>query len=281
MRVRAEVHGAISIVNGIAAGKGATLGIGLRVIAEAEAVPGRGIVIESPGRRLSSRLITKTIERSVPRRELDRNKLRISLDSEIPTGYGLKSSSAISTSVALACMGLFGKPEDSKVLMAGVRASIETKVSITGAYDDACACYYGGFAVTDNYKKRLVRSEKAPSDLGILIFIPRGKRRGKPLKLRPIKGAFEAAWSMAKRADYWGAMLVNGLAAAPILGPDPELLVRLMERGALGASVSGNGPAVAAVVRKGQMGAVRKVFSDEGRIITSSVNNRKADVREL
>jgi len=32
---------------------------------------------------------------------------------------------------------------DIEMLNVGVDASIETKVSLTGAYDDACACYYG------------------------------------------------------------------------------------------------------------------------------------------
>jgi len=45
------------------------------------------------------------------------------------------------------------KPQmnDIEILNVGVDASIETKVSLTGAYDDACACYYGGFVVTDNH----------------------------------------------------------------------------------------------------------------------------------
>ena len=33
-------------------------------------------------------------------------------------------------------------------------------VSITGAYDDACSCYYGGFNVTDNAKKKRMSFEK-------------------------------------------------------------------------------------------------------------------------
>ena len=49
---------------------------------------------------------------------------------------------------------------DTEILRIGVDASIKTKVSLTGAYDDACACYYGGFNVTDNYKKRIIHSEK-------------------------------------------------------------------------------------------------------------------------
>lgn len=59
--VRASLHGAISIVNAIATGKGATLGISLKVDTEVEALEGKGIVIESKTKNLSSRLINKVV----------------------------------------------------------------------------------------------------------------------------------------------------------------------------------------------------------------------------
>ena len=149
--VKATVHGAISIVNAIATGKGATLGISKNIDVIIETSQGHGITTETNGKLLRSRLINRVVEKIVPKKELQKTKLKILLDSEVPTGYGLKSSSAISSAVALGCAKLF-KPNmnDTEILNAGVKASIETKVSLTGAYDDACACYYGGFVVTDN-----------------------------------------------------------------------------------------------------------------------------------
>ena len=143
--VKATIHGAISIVNAIATGKGAALGISKKVNVEMETSHGNGIVIEIQNRPMKSRLINRVIQKIVPKSELSKTKLRISLDTEIPAGYGLKSSSAISTAVAMTSAKLF-KPQmnDIEILNVGVDASIETKVSLTGAYDDACACYYGG-----------------------------------------------------------------------------------------------------------------------------------------
>ena len=94
-KAKATVHGAISLVNAIANQKGATLGIALKVEAIVETSPGKGISIHSKNKSLSSRLINKTVEKIIPKRDLDKNKITITLDSEIPTGYGLKSSSAI------------------------------------------------------------------------------------------------------------------------------------------------------------------------------------------
>ncbi len=160
-RVEATLHGAISIVNAIATGKGATLGISLKTKALVDISPGNGVVIESKNKTISSRLINSVIRKVIPKNDLDKTKIKISLESEIPTGYGLKSSSAISSAVALACAKLFRpKWSDNQILLAGVNASIESKVSITGAYDDACGCYYGGYAVTDNYKRKIIKSER-------------------------------------------------------------------------------------------------------------------------
>ncbi len=283
MIARAGIHGAVSIVNAIATGRGATLGIDLGVRARVETSRGSGIAIESETRSISSRLITKTIQRVVPKKELEKNRVRVVLESDIPVGYGLKSSSAISSSVALACTRLFrGRVDDSQVLLAGVNASIETRVSVTGAYDDACACYYGGFVVTDNHRRRIVHSQKSPKDLFAVILVPKSRKRGNIKKLKSLTPVFERAWSLARKSDYWNAMVLNGLATSAILDSSPGIIADLMGRGALGASVSGNGPAIAAVTKKANINGIKKVFSAlDGRIITSRVNNKKAEVHVL
>jgi len=280
---KANLHGAVSLVNAIATGKGATLGISLNVEVIIEISQGKGITIDSKSKNLSLRLIKKTIEKSVSKMDLQKTKFRVYLKSEIPTGYGLKSSSAISSAVALACAKLFKpKIDDSKVLLAGVNASIESGVSITGAYDDACACYYGGFMITDNYKRKIIHSKKAPKNLLVVIFIPRSRRRGNIKNLKSLSPVFEQAWNLAKNSDYWNAMILNGLAASSILNSDPKIITDLVEKGALGASVSGNGPAIAAVCKKENVSSVKKIFSDlSGSTIISPINNNKAKVYEL
>ena len=233
VKAKATVHGAISIVNAIANQKGATLGIELKVETTVETSSGKGITIESNNKTLSSRLINKTIEKIISKKDLEKNKILVKLDSEIPTGYGLKSSSAISTAVALACAKIF-KPKftDQQILLAGVDASIESKVSITGAYDDACSCYYGGFNVTDNAKKRRIHFEKGPTNLIAVIFIPKNRKRGNLKNLKVLSTVFENAWELARKTNYWEAMIINGLATAPILNSDPKIITSLIEKGA-------------------------------------------------
>ena len=279
---KATVHGAVSLVNAIATQKGATVGISLKVEATVRAEPGKGIAIQSE-KLASSRLILGTVARVVPKKSMEHSKITVLLDSEIPAGYGLKSSSAISSAVALACARVFRpKLTDRQILLAGVNASIASKVSITGAYDDVCSCYYGGFNVTDNARRRRVAFGRAPSNMTAVIHIPRKRKRGNIRSLKTLSSVFGNAWEMARDARYWDAMNINGLAAAAVLGRDSGIIADLVSHGAIGASMSGNGPAIAAVVRKGSESGVKRVFAKlDGTTIISGISNTKAHVHDL
>ena len=281
--VEATVHGAISMVNAIATGKGATIGIDTFVKVRLKTSDGKGVKISSDNKTLSSRLINKVIEKIVSKRELEKTKLSLDFDSNIPTGYGLKSSSAISTAVSLACAKIF-KPNmtEYQILKTGIDASIETKVSITGAYDDTCACYYGGFNVTNNLKRKIILHRFAPTDLQTVIFIPRSRKRGNLKKLNELNSAFEKAWKLAAKSDYWNATILNGIATSAILNSDPQIITNLVESGALCATISGNGPSIMAICKKPNIRKIKNQFSTlDGNTIISNINNKKAEVHEI
>jgi len=283
MKVKATVHGAISLVNAIATGKGATLGISIKAESIVDVREGNGIKITSRNRTISSRLVDHVLKKIIPKNELNRNKFNIDIQTDIPVGYGLKSSSAISTSVALACSKIFQpKLSDLEILIAGVDASIKAKVSLTGAYDDACACYYGGFNVTDNYKRKIVLRKKAPNNIAAIIFIPNKRKRGNVKKLKDYKIIFEEAWNFAKNADFWNAMILNGFTASTILKSEPKIVSDMIKNNALAASVSGNGPAFAVVTKNKNTLKIKKLLSElNGNVLVSKINNEKAKVYEL
>ena len=279
----AKVYGAVSLVNAIAIGKGSTLGIDTFVETELIKKEGTGIYITSENKTISSRLINKVIENMIPKKELEKTRLELEFKSNIPTGYGLKSSSAISTAVVLSCAKAFNmKMSDEEILRLGAKASIQTKVSITGAYDDACACYFGGFNVTDNLKMKLIHRKIAPKELSVVIFLPKSRKRGNLKKLKNFKSAFEKSWELAKNEDYWNAGILNGIATTSILDSEPKLISRLIENGALCATISGNGPSIMSITEKKNKSRIQKEFSGlDGRIIVSNINNKKAHVHEL
>jgi len=282
-QVVSKVFGAVSIVNAIATGKGSTLGIDTFVEITLTKKEGKGIHITSENKSISSRLINKLIENMIPKKILDDTRLELDFKSNIPTGYGLKSSSAISSAVVLSCAKAFGKTmSDDEILKLGAKTSIQTKISITGAYDDACACHFGGFNVTDNSKMRLLHREIAPKDLQAIIFLPKSRKRGNLKKLKEFKDAFEKSWQLAKNSDYWNAAILNGIATSSILNSEPNLIMKLMEKGALCATISGNGPSIMAITDRKNKSRVQKEFSGlDGKIMISNINNKKAYVHEL
>lgn len=281
MKTRATMHGAVSIVNAIATGNGSSLGISLKVVAEAELGKGRGVRFVTG--KNEDRLVNNIIRNTMPKEMIEANLITIRVKSEIPIGYGLKSSSAVSNAVALACSRLARENlDDYAVLDAAVRASLDAKVSITGAYDDATACYFGGFTVTDNYSRRLIRREEAPENLNAIIFLPRGTPRGDVHKLSNLSDLFTDAFKLAEAGEYWKAMKLNGVLASAALSSRYLPIMAAIEHGALAAGISGNGPSVAAVAYDDEVEDIKSALSKfEGRIIVSKINNQKAGVEVL
>lgn len=277
-KARATMHGAISIVNAIATGYGSALGISLRVTAEAELGGGHGVKFLTG--KNDNRLVNNIIRNTMSKEMIEGNQITIRVKSEIPIGYGLKSSSAVSNAVALACSRLARDDvDDIAVLDAAVRASLDAKVSITGAYDDATACYFGGFTVTDNYSKRLIRREEAPGNLHAIIILPRNTPRADVHKLSALSDLFTDAFRLAEAGEYWKAMKLNGVLASAALSSRYAPIMAALERGALAAGISGNGPSVAAVAYEDEIDEIKSALSKfEGRIIISKVNNQKASV---
>lgn len=278
-RVRATLHGAISIVNALATCNGCALGISLRVTAEADLRVGEGI------RTLTAngKLIRNIVYNTIPKEVLAENSVNVNVDSEIPIGFGLKSSSAVSDAVALACSKLVNEEiEDHAVLDRAVLASLDAGVTLTGAYDDASACYFGGFVVTNNRTHQIIQHQKAPDNLFAIIFLPKAARRGNMNKLRTMSDLFGEAFKLATAGEYWKAMNLNGMLLSTTLSAEYEPVIKAIKKGALAASISGNGPAIAAVSYEESIEDIKAAFSNfNGRVIVSKINNEKATAETL
>lgn len=280
-KVTSVVHGAISIVNAVATGFGSAMGISLEVKVEIVSKKGSGIIFQK-GR--GSPMIKKIIHDMLPLKYLNNNQLLININSEIPSGMGLKSSSAVSNAVALACNSLVNTDvNDEFVLNSAIDASLYAKTTITGAFDDSTACYYGGFVTTDNYKRKIMKRELTPTDIYVVIFLPNNKKRGDTSRLRLLSNIYLEAFQLANSGQYWKAMTLNGVLTSSLLSNSYTITRLCLENGALAASISGNGPAVAAVACEGDIQKINSVLSNlDGRVIVSKTNNQKAStVREI
>ena len=278
-RVRATVHGAISIVNALATCSGCALGISLRVTAEADLRSGEGIRSQT----VNEKLIRNIVYNTIPKEILAENSVYISVESEIPMGFGLKSSSAVSDAVALACSKLVKEDiEDYVVLDRAVLASLDAGVTITGAYDDSSACYFGGFVVTNNRTHEIIHHQEAPPNLYAIIFIPKATRRGNMSKVDSMSDLFGAAFKFATAGEYWKAMNLNGMLLSTSLSAEYEPVLKAIQGGALAASISGNGPAIAAVSNEENMEDIKAAFAKfNGSVIVSKINNEKATAETL
>jgi shikimate kinase len=281
IKVTSIVHGAISIVNAVATGYGSAMGISLNVKVEIISKKGSGLIFQKGG---GSLMIKKIIYDVLQSKYINNNQLLININSEVPSGMGLKSSSAVSNAVALACISLTNKEiSDEFVLNSAVEASLYAKTTITGAYDDSTACYYGGFVTTDNYKRKIWKRENSPTDISAVIFLPNNKKRGDVTRLKLLSDIYLEAFQLANSGQYWKAMTLNGVLTSSLLSNSYTITRKCLENGALAASISGNGPAIAAVVRESEAQKIKSVLSNlDGRVIISRTNNQKAStVREV
>lgn len=281
IKVTSVVHGAISIVNAVATGFGSAVGISLEVKVEIVSRSGSGIIFQK-GR--GSPMIKKIIHDMLTSKYLNNNQLLININSEIPSGMGLKSSSAVSNAVALACNSLVNEAiNDEFVLNSAIDASLYAKTTITGAFDDSTACYYGGFVTTDNYKRKIMKRESTPTDINAVIFLPNNKKRGDTSRLKLLSDIYLEAFQLAHSGQYWKAMTLNGVLTSSLLSNSYTITRMCLENGALAASISGNGPAIAAVAGEREMQKIKSVLSNlDGRVIVSKTNNQKASaVREI
>jgi len=87
----------------------------------------------------------------------------------------------------------------------------------------------------------------------------------------------ELAYREACNMNVWDALTLNGLACASVLGEDPKPALAALNAGALGAGLTGKGPAVAAITEEDQVDNVKKAWEDyPGRVLVCLPNQKKA-----
>ena len=283
--VRAMVHGAVSILNAIPTGVGGALGVDLWTEAEARLIDEPGRIRVSIPEGEDPRLAVESAKAILEHAGGADLGLLIKTRSSIPIGKGLKSSSAASDAIALAVAKLIGlQISDELIVELAVKASIKAGVTITGAYDDAYTCFFGGVNVTDNQARKVLWRMDSPRDLDILILVPEGKLYTSSVSLEDLKKVKEIclrAADLALRRKIWDAMTLNGLAIAAALNLDMRPILRALRAGAYAAGVSGTGPAIAAVAPPKRGEEVRKSLERFGPVISCKPNNSWASWRMI
>jgi shikimate kinase len=265
MKGQATCHGAGTIVNAIATGEGAAFGLALRATATVDVRPEAFGIHARVAADVNPLLAVSAARRILHRRDR-KVGLEISIVSEIPISRGLKSSSAVANAVVRATSRALGlDPEPQEILQASVDAAIDAGVTITGAFDDACASLYGGVCITDNRDRRLLALDRFPSELVAVLYIPRRMIRKSDLQgtdFAGIRSKVEAAFQLALRGDYFRALEANSEAYSPVLGIDESPAQRARAAGALAAGITGTGPAILALTKPDRVERVRRAMED-------------------
>jgi shikimate kinase len=271
---RAYACGAGTIINAIATWKGAAFGIDLRTEAEVTLTDDRKITGHIDGGGDTS-LIERCVELTLSRFGSEHGA-HVSTKSQVPSASGLKSSSAAANATVLATLEALGETmERLDAVKLGVQAALDAGVTITGAFDDACASMLGGFVVTDNKEKQLIsRSER---DSEVLILAPFEKAlssRTNVAHSRLVAPWVEMAFGEALGGNYEKAMTLNGFLYCAALGFSTKPMMAALELGIEGVSLSGTGPAYTALGSADLLDKLEPVWQGMGgKVIRTKVNN--------
>lgn len=279
MKGCASALGAGTIINAIATWKGGAFGIDLKTKAEVTLNKGGDIRGEIEGGG-DTRLIEACVRLVLEEFDLKYGGT-VRTISEIPMASGLKSSSAAANATILATLSAIGESlEPLEAIRLGVRAALGAGVTVTGAFDDACASYLGGIVITDNKEMKLIKREERESR--VVILVPEEKvfsANTSVRRSRLLAPWIDLAYDLALKGEYEKAMTLNGFLYGSALGFSTEPMMCALGIGTLGVSLSGTGPAYVALLNGEKADELAIAWSTlGGRVIRTKINNRGATI---
>lgn len=298
-------HGAASIVAAFATGRGAALGIGLQTKATVGLDDSGRIKAEIRGNPREDVRLMELCVRNTLKHFKFKYGASVETESDIPIARGLKSSSVAANAVVLATAGALAEKHGEvrkvrlsksesrqdlyikgrlvdplEVVKIGVECALEARVTVTGAFDDAAASFFGGYVVTDNRERKILRMGGVES-MKVVVLIP--KKKAYTIKadlsgIKLVKNGVNAAWNLALGGEIYTALTLNGLLHSIAFRQNTETALEALEAGAVAAGLTGKGPAVVALTRQ-NVGKIKKAWSRfEGDVIETETNNQQAYV---
>jgi shikimate kinase len=281
--VTASALGAGTVINAIATLKGSAFAINLKTCAEVEIVDS-GIECEIANDPAANTSLIAECARLVVERFAPSVGVHVTTKSEIPIASGLKSSSAAANATVLGLVEALGiEIEPLEIVKLGVLAARRAGVTITGAFDDACASFFGGLVLTDNERDVLLKRVELNAD--VMVYVPREKAyssKANVARARLLAPWVDMAFQLASEGAYEKAMILNGLLYCSAFGFSPEPVISALAAGARAATLSGTGPAYIALVDRSSSPAVKNEWEQlEGLIIETKTSNKGALVEPL
>jgi shikimate kinase len=273
--------GSATVINAISTGCGSAFGIGLSVKARACLKPSKQIFKTEKG---VDTTLMEICVRNVLEKFNVQTGIHIQTSSTLPVASGLSSSSATSNAVVMATYhalvdGGMVSPEslnDYDIINLAIDASLEAGVTITGAFDDASASFFGGLTITHNPKREILLSRQMEQQ-NILIYMPNRKSptaQSDVARMKLLAPWVKLAYQEALKGNIYHALTLNGILYSAALNFNAEIALDALDSGALAAGLSGTGPSFVAIVPDNALDRVQEAWSSyPGNIILTGVDN--------
>lgn len=274
--------GSATIINAIATGFGSAFGIGLDIVCNAKTQSHSITCSNDVGADTS--LMELCVSNVFDYYGVDSAEfgLDIKTTSELPIASGLSSSSALSNAVTAISSKIISEEfnleplSDFDIINLAIESSLKAKVTITGAFDDATASYFGGVTVTDNGARKILIKEPM-EELPVLVYMPNfiSKSGSSDVnKMKLMAPLVETAFEIAKNKDYFKALNLNGLIYAAALGFDSSIAIDALNAGALASGLSGTGSSFVAICEEDKIDDIKEAWSLlDGRVIETFTDN--------
>ncbi len=248
----ADMHAAISVLNATATGHGAALAVKGGVEATWTVTEADGLEWTTPD--MDDRMAVAVHGILRERYHLD-GGASVRTRSTFPPSRGLKTSSGAAAALMLAGAQAHGVPMSvSRLIRRSVEAAIASGATLTGAFDDQVAVVQGGCHLTDNVSGTIL--ERIPAEAWhVAVWVPKAsivKQQVAPIDASAVAKRIRKAEQALREGDIPAAMTINGraflelyeAAGLPVRSAPVDAAV---QAGAIGAGLSGTGPAVAAL----------------------------------
>lgn len=274
--------GSATIINAIATGFGSAFGIGLDIVCNAKTQSHSITCSNDVGADTSLMELCVSNVFDYYTINTDEFGLDIKTTSELPMASGLSSSSALSNAVTAISSKIISEEfnleplSDFDIINLAIESSLKAKVTITGAFDDATASYFGGVTVTDNGARKILIKEPM-EELPVLVYMPNfiSKSGSSDVnKMKLMAPLVETAFEIAKNKDYFKALNLNGLIYAAALGFDSSIAIEALNAGALASGLSGTGSSFVAICEEDKIDDIKEAWSLlDGRVIETFSDN--------
>lgn len=274
--------GSATIINAIATGFGSAFGIGLDIVCNAKTQSHSITCSNDVGADTS--LMELCVSNVFDYYGIDSAEFGLDIEttSELPMASGLSSSSALSNAVTAISSKIISEEfnleslSDFDIINLAIESSLKAKVTITGAFDDATASYFGGVTVTDNGARKILIKESM-EELPVLVYMPNfiSKSGSSDVnKMKLMSPLVETAFEIAKNKDYFKALNLNGLIYAAALGFDSSIAIEALNAGALASGLSGTGSSFVAICEEDKIDDIKEAwYLLDGRVIETFTDN--------